>query len=76
MAARKGYLSIVTDLIEVIHVSIYHFIHNNMPLSTRFVIAVRGIMIFFTFQAGSEVDKKNEDEKTPLHLAAEEGRIM
>ena len=42
VAAKKGYLSIVMDLIE----------------------------------AGSEVDKKNEDEQTPLHLAAKEGRIM
>ena len=34
------------------------------------------MLIFFELQAGSEVDKKNEDEQTPLHLAAKEGRIM
>ena len=34
------------------------------------------VNILFKSQAGSEVDKKNEDEQTPLHLAAKEGRIM
>ena len=27
-------------------------------------------------QAGSVVDKKNEDEQTPLHLASKDGRNM
>ena len=51
-----------------------HFIHYI--ISINFIKVVRGIIKLFTFQAGSEVDKKNEDEKTPLHLAAGEGRIM
>ena len=26
-------------------------------------------------EAGADVDNKNEDERTPLHLAAKEGRV-
>ena len=47
VAARKGYLSIVTDLIEVIDVSINVFYSQEYVFSTRFVIVERGIIKLF-----------------------------
>ena len=26
-------------------------------------------------EAGADIDNKNEDERTPMHLAAKEGRV-
>ena len=74
VAAKKGYLSIVMDLIKV--VSFHSFDLSFRIGIITFWILNFAMLIFFKLQAGSEVDKKNEDEQTPLHLAAKEGRIM
>lgn len=47
---------------------------DNSPLH---VASERGFHDIATtlLEAGAEVDNKNEDERTPLHLAAKEGRV-
>lgn len=47
---------------------------DNTPLHVACERGYHAIALTL-IEAGADVDNKNEDERTPLHLAAKEGRV-